>query len=546
MFTKLLGLMLGIAAVSTSIASGPGYLIIGYGGNDYNVTTYNKANYDLSNPVSIFPWLPANSQTITYGGAYKVLGAADNEGQICYASTEVAGSPTGHGNWHIWVMDRDGGNKRQLTFDHTYAGTGFNDPSTFQDTEGAISPDGTKVAYIENYPVLIQGNYNLESVAWVITLDGSAAPQLLPPALGPGGQIAWYDALAWAPDSKRLVITGQNLYDPIDNPNNANSHWVGQAIVDVTTGASTTIHQHYNNNAGQIPDVAWSRDGNSIAFWDELGVQIERPDGTVTEVISSTESPSEDAFQFDPAGNFWMMSYRTGGLYEFDSSGNQLQFLSSQRGISTAWSFAIVDGPALNPATNVVVSTNYLSWSASGGKGTIGFKVTDANGKVLSRIVSGLNVLGSSWGSGGSYAQNFTMDGYGDVSTVQPGWSNVQFTNGSAVSSAVNVYVGHPNITYSANSSYSLYGDQWFVINRTNRGDAPENYYYNSPNITVTINGKPTTIYSGYYFLTAGQASQLVVYVPTGTFAPGTPVLVSVKESYPGGSTSASFRMVAP
>src|SRR5205085_8507750 len=87
----------------------------------------------------------------------------------------------------LWVMNADGTNRRQLTFDD---GGPF-----FNDVDPAWSPDGSKIAFVRNF------RFSTPSCSEIyeVNTDGSGLRQLAPtPRCRETG-------LVWSPDGSKLA-----------------------------------------------------------------------------------------------------------------------------------------------------------------------------------------------------------------------------------------------------------------------------------------------------------------------------------------------------
>jgi len=526
-------------------AAKPGYFILGTGGSDYNTLTYNKMNFDGSNSVAITPGTfgggNGNSYGMVGGASYEVMNAALNQGEILYATNLSGSDYNTAGDWRLWTMGRAGSNRKQITFDHSYSADGYSEPSTFQDNLGAaISPDGTKVAYLENCPYWTGTYYALQTNLFVVTLNAPGTTQMFTND-NPGipAAASTYSALAWAPDSNQIVVTGQDFYDATYNPS-GDSHYIGEAIINLSGGTNTVIHQHYNNVSGPATSVAWSLDGNTIAFLDEAGIQYMDPSGGVSAAFPSITYQTSSGFQFDNTNHLWVMYYGS-GLYQYDLSGN-LTNTFDPTGLNTDWGFCIADGPAVAAAASITASktTETLGVSAGSG-GAISFVVKGVDGSNLSSVITGFNGIQGTWG--GTFL-NAALDGYGNFTAAysNPGYTQIEVTNGSATSAPINVYTGYAKVYYKAGSGAQIQGEQSWWLKRWNTGNALEG----SENVTLTIGGVTPTTQGSLESLAAGQTQNFQVYVPLGTFPSGSTQTVSWTETWPGGSATGSFNVTAP
>src|SRR5262249_43438229 len=112
---------------------------------------------------------------------------------------------------HIFLMDPDGTNVRQITFNPA-------DPSHFGgDNSAAISPDGTMIAFVSNRNPAFDGNGNPHylSQIYLVNRDGSNLRQITFPVDGQAGTpqagsvFGEIQSVAWNPDSTQLAFRGQ-------------------------------------------------------------------------------------------------------------------------------------------------------------------------------------------------------------------------------------------------------------------------------------------------------------------------------------------------
>jgi uncharacterized repeat protein (TIGR01451 family) len=197
----------------------------------------------------------ANNGTIAFQAAFAPDGtcAGLNSQGICAS--------------HVFVMDADGTNVRQITFNPPY------DPSTFffgGDFDASISPDGSKVAFVSNRNDAFDRNGTPSSHAavYVVNIDGSNLHQVTPFTYdGAGNPHGDMYSVAWSPDSTRLAFKGAGygsecgtyFGNPID------FLAVGTVNVD-GTGFGYLVSTCDNvNAAGGATAIDWSPDGARIA-----------------------------------------------------------------------------------------------------------------------------------------------------------------------------------------------------------------------------------------------------------------------------------------
>jgi len=147
--------------------------------------------------------------------------AIDTDGSSLTALTSTGGddryaaySPDGSkivfisartGQWQVWLMDADGGNQTQLTFD-----------DVMKDQVPDWSPDGSTIAFVTRIDPLVPGGD-----IWLMDADGGNQRQL---TSGPDPD---YGA-SWAPDGKSIAFLDL-----------ATRH---VRILDLATGERETVH----------------------------------------------------------------------------------------------------------------------------------------------------------------------------------------------------------------------------------------------------------------------------------------------------------------
>ncbi len=177
----------------------------------------------------------------------------------------------------IFVMDNDGSNVQQLTFNDVY------------DRNPCWSPDGTKIAFQSGSP----------SEIWVMDADGSNLRQLTTP---PGG---YQDRdPAWSPDGEKIAFRRQETSSSISDIYVIDANGpagVGTLLIDVT-------------NARQ---PSWSPDGSEISY-DSNGIiyVADASTGTLKRTLgsgtSSCWSPDGTKIVFVYNDAIWVMDAADG------------------------------------------------------------------------------------------------------------------------------------------------------------------------------------------------------------------------------------------
>ncbi|MDT4897018.1 MAG: eukaryotic-like serine/threonine-protein kinase [Acidobacteriota bacterium] len=213
----------------------------------------------------------SKARQLTSGAVKYYGGTWTPDGKIVYVSDAS-------GNRDLWIMDADGSNQKQLTFD---AGTNLGP---------VVSPDG-------RYVVFVSDRKNSKPTIWRMEIDGSNAKQLTSgnydrnPAFSPDGQWVIYASMGVShPNLWRVSING------------------GEAV-------------KLNDKFSVSPSV--SPDGKFIAcyYWDE------KPD---TQLVSAL-IPFEGG---QPVKTFNLPS----ATVRWTLDGSALTYVDSRGGVSNIWS----------------------------------------------------------------------------------------------------------------------------------------------------------------------------------------------------------------
>ena len=214
---------------------------------------------------------------------------------IAFASTRTGAS-------EIWVMDANGNNQTQLTFD-TPGGNFVPD----------WSPDGSRIAYTSKRDDVV-----LPEV-WVMDSNGSAQERLTFTPFNPAG-FNWSLLPSWSPDGQRIVYASTE--------GGGSQIW----IMDADGGAKI---QMTNGNGPDFPHSnapVWSRDGALIAFWSGFEGQygeiwVMDSDGSNKRKLTETPDPlNSDNPEWAPDGTALLFDSNRGGpgtvaIWMMDSSG---------------------------------------------------------------------------------------------------------------------------------------------------------------------------------------------------------------------------------
>lgn len=164
------------------------------------------------------------------------------------------------GNWTIWVMDADGGNKMQLTSSDKISGW------------PCWSPDGKRIVYWSwSFPKYI-GKLLIEpghSDIWVMDPDGSNKVQLTSDTILEG-------APQWSPDGNRILYDAYHLHKYLVYPSPCNYYevviWNWDLWVMNAEGSNQTpveMIEFHNQPEHQLTPL-WSPDGSRIIVFTFL------------------------------------------------------------------------------------------------------------------------------------------------------------------------------------------------------------------------------------------------------------------------------------
>lgn len=154
-------------------------------------------------------------------------------------------------SYRIYVMNSDGTNVRQLTFDPP---AGEFQANTVNDNSPVISPDGRRVAFISNRSVVTIGSppaqYRPRDI-YVINTDGSGLQKVTTFQPNSGNGVAGSDlaSVVWSPNNTRLAFRGLRLatvnsvtgYHFVLGTINADGSGESMVAVLDTTGQSNSL-----------------------------------------------------------------------------------------------------------------------------------------------------------------------------------------------------------------------------------------------------------------------------------------------------------------
>ncbi len=320
-------------------AQDPGYLITDYGfSGEFGIAV---TNVDGSNVYNVLPNTQAAAPPGFVGGCSLIRTLTPRNPSMPLDGSVIAFESEGVPDrlHRVFLMNRDGTAPTQITF------TDSSFP-TAPDTYPAISPDGTKIAFLSTRTTV--GTRQL----FTVNADGSNLFPVTQETCIPGDCTSVY-SMAWSPDSTQLVFAGHSpgLSCPFaDGVMVINADGTGQRVLACGPGGPVAMD--------------WSSDGLRIAFQiayglagrDGLGINQVAPDGTPLHNIT----PGELGHVGDRAG----MIEVAPGVFRYSPDGTRLayeiaDFNNAPQGIS----FINVDGTAKQ---DVIVDHNYhhLWWES--------------------------------------------------------------------------------------------------------------------------------------------------------------------------------------
>jgi Tol biopolymer transport system component len=176
------------------------------------------------------------------------------------------------GNFHVWAMNPDGSNVRELTFGY------------YDDREPVFSPDGTQIAFSSDRPPAgsppgtASGSYNV----WVLTLATGQLTEVTHEAVLSN---AYYPT--WTPDGSHITYV-------------ENSH----TINSVAANGQGAVQPLYTNASMTLYSPTYSPDGKNLAYVGQLAASAGGPTsvngGPLTQLFVNGQAVSgnEDVFAF--------------------------------------------------------------------------------------------------------------------------------------------------------------------------------------------------------------------------------------------------------
>lgn len=216
-------------------------------------------------------------------GSARQVTSSNNEGAVGLSWTpdgRIVYSSVASGNWDLWIMDADGSNQKQLTYDSR------------SNRYPTVSPDGRYIAFVTDRSDTDQ--------IWIMNSDGSNSKQLTGvdgdtlPSFTPDGQWVIYTSVAAGKPSTWKVptaggsptqVTTMQTPGAVISPDGkllASSYWNEQAnpqrweiaLISFTDGKIIKTLEAPPTafiSEGSIT-LRWTPDGRALAFMDNRGV----------------------------------------------------------------------------------------------------------------------------------------------------------------------------------------------------------------------------------------------------------------------------------
>jgi TolB protein len=256
------------------------------------------------------------------------------------AGGEIAFTVNRDGFGEIWVMNADGGNRRQLTESGAAAvdASGSGSP--------AWSPDGELIAYSSSGEAVAEDQRDLD--IYVMRADGSEMRRLTSDRVPDG-------APAWSPDGARIAFAhtrgqGAEGLDGVIVVMDAD----GQSRVDVT--------RHPDTASAVDSQPAWSPDGSLIAF--------------TRFTLTPAAAGRVDIYVVEPTGAGERLLVEDASDPAWSPDGSRIVFTSSRDrfgetcfhecGTSPEIYLARADGTGVVRLTNSQASDHSPAWSPDG------------------------------------------------------------------------------------------------------------------------------------------------------------------------------------
>lgn len=192
---------------------------------------------------------------LTYGDHSEGYAAVSPDGSTIAFDNATEATDLG-----IWLMDRDGFNRRELVPPP---------PPPAVDSAPAFSPDGTRLAFIRKYSATPP---NAREAAFIVNVDGTGLRRLTDPALDVG-------RIRWSPDGTHLAFSDQTENRDEDTPQDI---WLiepdGSGLHRIThnTPGTQTFDPDWSPDGSRFVVLGWRKgdDHNTIATMNADGTDL--------------------------------------------------------------------------------------------------------------------------------------------------------------------------------------------------------------------------------------------------------------------------------
>lgn len=371
---------------------------------------------DTLNPPNFYP---TGDRYVSYDPSVARL-----TGAIAFESNRNEHGENPNRQSRIYVMNADGSNVRRLTPEPA-AGEARADE--VNDRFPAISPDGSRVAFISNRRLVASGGNTYRTTdVYIVNTDGTGLRQVTPSEYNVSqvGVQNSLRAVTWSPDGAKLAYWGERLIDPKD-PNSAFEPVL--ATINPDGSNETYLFLGYHFCSGSVVD--WSPDGSRILFYGG-----ERGTCHGSNVINLYNVTSKTVTAF-PVSNFSSDAWNQAGGARFSPDGSQIVYWSGSNPDGSGAlqiSIANLDGSNQKVVTPAPSCHGGLAWASGAAigkptrldlipnptfiyKGGPSVQMTailyDASNNVLARAAEAWGVKSSS----GNPASEITVDNQGVI-----------------------------------------------------------------------------------------------------------------------------------